>query len=67
MYIKSEYIPAINDALDFIENNTDGASTEHQEIEVKRILKEIRDRMEKARYKQYLKYYIRKAKEKPGQ
>lgn len=64
MYIKNEYMNAITDAIDFISQNVDGASEEHNESETLHVLREMLVKMEESYHKNLVKYYVRKASKK---
>lgn len=64
MYVKNKYITAISDAIDFIANNVDGASEEHNESETLSVLREIYKKMEEANYRQSVNYYVKKGEKK---
>ena len=64
MHIKNKYINAIIDAMDFISQNTDGASEEHQEKETLTVLQEIITKMEESEHKRLVRYYVRKGSKK---
>jgi len=60
MHVKSKYITAISDSIDFIHHNVDGASEEQNENETLKVLNEILKQMEKSQYKRLVGYYVRK-------
>jgi hypothetical protein len=60
MHVKSKYIQAVEDAIDFIGHNTDGADDEQNESETLQILKELVKKMEESQHKRLVGYYVRK-------
>lgn len=60
MHVKNKYRKAIEDAIDFIECNVDGASEENTESDTLKILREISQAMGKSQHKRMVRYYIRK-------
>lgn len=60
MHVKSKYITAISDSIDFIQHNVDGASEEQNENETLKVLNEILKQMEKSQHKRLVSYYVRK-------
>jgi len=49
MYVKLKYIQAVEDAIDFIQHNVDGADDEQNESETLKNLREIVKKMEESR------------------
>jgi len=60
MHIKSKYITAISDSIDFIQHNVDGANDEQNENETLKVLNEILDQMKKSQHKKWVNYYVNK-------
>ena len=60
MHIKSKYIQAIENAIDFISHNADGASDEQSERETISILREISAKMKVSQHKKRVNYYVSK-------
>jgi hypothetical protein len=60
MHVKSKYIQAIEDAIDFIQHNVDGADSEQNEYETLIILRELVKKMEESQHKRLVNYFIRK-------
>ena len=60
MHIKSKYITAISDSIDFIQHNVDGANEEGNENETLTVLNEILNQMKKSQHKKWVSYYVRK-------
>lgn len=60
MHVKSKYITAISDSIDFIQHNVDGASEEQNESETLTVLNEILKQMQKSQHKKRVNYYVRK-------
>ena len=64
MHIKSKYIQAVEDAIDFIQHNVDGAEDEHNETETLKVLRELAKKMNETKHKQLVNYYVRKGSNK---
>jgi len=60
MHVKSKYIQAVEDAIDFIQHNVDGADDEQNESETLKNLREIVKKMEESRHKKLVRYYVSK-------
>ena len=60
MYVKLKYIQAVEDAIDFIQHNVDGADDEQNESETLKNLREIVKKMEESRHKKLVRYYVAK-------
>lgn len=60
MHIKTKYIEAVHAAIDFIETNIDGADDDKQEQEMLEALRELRKSMQESKYKELVRYYVRK-------
>lgn len=60
MHVKSKYIKAVEDAIDFIHHNVDGADDEQDETETLKVLRELADKMNESQHKKRVSYYVRK-------
>lgn len=60
MHVKSKYIQAVEDAIDFLHHNTDGAEEEQNESETLETLRELVKKMEESQHKRLVGYYVRK-------
>jgi hypothetical protein len=60
MHVKSKYIQAVEDAIDFMQHNVDGADDEQGETETIKILRELANKMNESQHKQRVRYYVRK-------
>lgn len=60
MHVKSKYITAISDSIDFIQHNVDGANEEQSENETLTVLNEILNKMKKSQHKKWVNYYVNK-------
>lgn len=60
MHVKTKYIEAIHSAIDFIEENVDGADDENTENELRGTLNELLKAMEESQHKKLVNYYVRK-------
>jgi len=60
MHVKSKYIQAVEDAIDFISHNIDGADDEQNESETLIALKELVKSMEESQHKKRVRYYVAK-------
>lgn len=60
MHVKEKYIDAVNNAIDFISTNVDGADEEHQEKETLKSLRELFQSMIKSQHKKRVSYYVNK-------
>jgi len=60
MHVKSKYIQAVEDAIDFIHHNTDGAEDEHNESETLKNLRELVNKMGESQHKKLVRYYVSK-------
>lgn len=66
MYINKKQIDAINDAIDFIEANTDGADEENNQSDVMNTLHEMLTVAKKERFDRLVKYYVKKKTKNNG-
>lgn len=60
MHVKSKYIQAVEDAIDFIAHNVDGADDEQNESETLQTLRELVKRMSESQHKRRVRYYVAK-------
>jgi hypothetical protein len=60
MHVKTEYIQAVEDAIDFIQHNADGANEEQNESETLKVLRKLANKMNESQHKRRVGYYIRK-------
>jgi hypothetical protein len=60
MHIKTKYINAIIDAIDFISTNVDGADEENSEQELLSTLHECKNKMREDQHKRRVNYYLNK-------
>jgi hypothetical protein len=60
MHIKSKYINAVEDAIDFIQHNIDGVSDEQNEKETLNVLRELVKKMQESQHKKLVSYFVRK-------
>jgi len=62
MHVKSKYIQAVEDAIDFVQHNVDGADDGQNESETLKVLRELVNKMNQSQHKQRVNYYVRKKK-----
>jgi len=60
MHVKSKYIKAVEDAIDFIHHNVDGADDDQNEQETLEVLRELVKKMEESQHKRLVGYFVRK-------
>jgi hypothetical protein len=60
MHVKSKYIQAVEDAIDFIHHNVDGADHGQDEGETLKVLRELVNKMSESQHKRRVRYYVRK-------
>jgi len=60
MHVKSKYIQAVSDAIDFIQHNVDGADDEQNESETLKNLRELEKKMGESQHKKLVRYYLGK-------
>ena len=58
MHIKSKYIQAVEDAIDYIQHNVDGAEDEQNESETLINLRELVKKMGESQHKKLVRYYV---------
>ncbi len=60
MHVKIKYIQAVEDAIDFIQHNVDGADEAQNESETLTILRELIFKMEESNHRRLVNYYLSK-------
>jgi len=60
MHVKSKYIQAVEDAIDFIQHNVDGAEDEQNESETLINLRDLVKKMGESKHKKLVRYYVAK-------